>query len=254
MNDGLAAWMATPTWDESRRYLDAHARELLTEASETAMAGLVDANPGDQALVLHLELLRAARTGGVDAPYEALAAAARQHRMAERLVTWVGTQTWEDARAYVDAHAAELLTDEAEAGLAQLAADNPEQPDVLVHRGLLVLCRIDGVEKAYGLLDDLARLRRLAASPHARDDPLRAVALARLLAGLLAEEASAQVTLAVAAARVEERTEAEQAVLRCGRLAASYDERRSLADQLRDHADREPDLAPGLFHLQALLG
>lgn len=242
MNETLAGWMATTTWDQSRRYLEAHAGALLTDAAEAALADLVDANPHEQVLVVHLELLRAARVSGVDAPYETLATAARQHALAERLVTWVGTQTWEDARTFLDSHAGELLTDEAEAGLARLAADHPEQPDVLVHRGLLSLCRLDGVDKAYDLLDDIDRIRRLATSPHLRDEPLRAVAVGRLLAGLLPDDGSAQVALAVSALRVDERAEAEAATLRCRRLG-SVDEGRLAADQLRNQADLEPDLA-----------
>ncbi len=250
MNETLQTWIGTPTWDESESYLWAHAAVLLTDSTEAELAALADANPGAEVLALHLELLRAARAGGVEAPYRALAAAAREHALAERLVAWVGTQTWEEARAFVDEHGASLLTDEAEAGLARLAADNPDQPDVLVHRGLLALCRLDGVDKAYGLLDDLDRLRRLATSPNLRDEPVRLVALGRLLAGLFPDDAAAQVTLAVSALRVGSRAEAEQAVLRAARVAGGG----VVATQLSEVAEREPDLAPALFGLRALLG
>lgn len=250
MTDVLNGWIGTATWEESRSYLQAHGAVLLTDSTEAALAGLVGANPGAEVLALHLELLRAARARGVDAPYEALATAARQHALAERLFAWVGTQSWEEARSFLDEHAALLLTDEAEARMAQLALDNPEQPDVLVHQGLLALCRLDGADKAFALLDDLDRLRRLATSPHLRDKPLRLVALGRLLAGLFPEDAAAQVTLAVSALRVDERAEAEQAVVRAQAVGGGA----TVAAQLSDVADLEPDLAPGLFHLRSLLG
>jgi hypothetical protein len=250
VNQTLHGWIGTPTWDESRAYLSAHAGVLLTDSIEAELAALVATDPSAGVLALHLELLRAARAGGVEAPYRALAAAAREHALAELLVAWVGTQTWEEAHAFVDEHEASLLTHEAEAGLARLAADNPDQPDVLVHQGLLTLCRLDGVDKAYGLLDDLDRLRRLATSPKLRDEPVRLVALGRLLAGLFPDDASAQVTMAISALRVDSRVEAEQAVLRAARVSGGG----VVASQLSEVAEREPDLAPALFGLRALLG
>src|SRR5204863_8442463 len=110
-----------------------------------------------------------------------------------------------------DHHAGMLLTDDADSVIAGLPVDNPDQPDLLAHRGLLALCRVDGPDKAYELLEDPERLHRLITSPAAQDDEDRALPRARLLAGLYPETAEAQFQLALAAIRAGEREEAERA-------------------------------------------
>ncbi|MEA2842459.1 MAG: hypothetical protein QOJ69_130, partial [Actinomycetota bacterium] len=125
----LVDWVTTENWDESRAFLADHADHLLTDEADAALIRLIDDSPDEQVLQLHLELLRAARTGGIDAAYAALLESVNRHALAELIVAWVGTQSWEDARAYFDQHQDALLTDEAEVVSNVLAADNPEQPD-----------------------------------------------------------------------------------------------------------------------------
>ncbi len=175
----LVEWVTTGTWDESRAFLTDHADELLTEPAEAALVQLVADNPDEQVLQLHLELLTAARAGGIEAAYGALLESVNRHALAELIVAWVGTQSWEEARAFFDEHEDALSTDEGEVVAAVLAADNPDQPDLLVHRGLLTLCRVDGADKAFELLLDPERLRTLVTGPGGRNDPAWALPRAR---------------------------------------------------------------------------
>lgn len=244
-------WVTTATWPESRAYLEQHAEVLLTDQAEAALQRLVESNPGQQVLVLHVEILRAAR-GDVDAAYQVLAESVRRHAMAEGLVAWVSTQSWEEARDFFDRHAGDLLTDEAESVLAELALDNPDQPDLLVHQGLLSLCRIDAPDKAFALLSDPERLQGLVESPAGAGDPVRARPRAQLLAGLYPEAPEPRFSLALAALRAGERDEAERAIAYCAAMLEPSD-RAELAARLRALADTEPDLAPGLDMLQIYL-
>lgn len=143
------------------------------------------------------------------------------------------------------------MTDEAEEVMAMLAAEHPEQPDLLAHRGLLALCRIDGPDKAYDLLVDPDRLRRLVASPAAADDLARALPRARLLAGSYPEEAEPSFHHAVTALRAGELQEAGAAIGRC-RAVAGTEERAQVAGRLQELMQAEPDLAPALYALLTL--
>ncbi len=91
------------------------------------------------------------------------------------------------------------MTEEAEAVLAVLVVDNPAQPDLLAHQGLLTLCRIDGPDRAFGLVADPERLRVLTMTIAGQRDRHRGVPRGRLLSGLFPEDGEAHFSLAVAA-------------------------------------------------------
>ncbi|MDP9074165.1 MAG: hypothetical protein M3N98_08330 [Actinomycetota bacterium] len=248
----LVEWVTTSTWTDSRAFLVEHADALLTPSAEAALQQLIDDNPDHQVLVLHQWILQGARSDGIDAAYVALDMSIRFRALAEGLVAWVTTQSWDDARAFFDQHAHDLLTDEAEAVLAQLAVDNPGQPDLLAHQGLLALCRVDGADKAYLLLQDPDRLRGLVMSPAGQKDPARALPRARMLAGLFPEDPEAVLGLALAAMREGDRDTMERAIGVCHAIATAQ-QRRAFAQRLSELAEAEPDLAPVLFMLQGIL-
>ena len=248
----LVDWITTENWEESRAFLADHADHLFTDEADAALLRLIDDNPDEQVLQLHLELLRAARGGGIDAAYQALLESSNRHALAELIVAWVGTQSWEEARAYFEQHQDALLTDDAEVVSAVLAADNPDQPDLLVHRGLLTLCQVDGPEKAFELLLDPERLRNLVTGPSGKSDPAWALPRARVLAGLFPEEPEAQLLLMLASLRAEDRDEAARAVANCAAVLGPT-RMPALAQRLREMADAEPDLAAPLAWLRSLV-
>jgi hypothetical protein len=67
--DRLVEWVRTPDWDASERYLQQHAAELLTDAGESALAQLQQANPDNDDIPLHQNLLRHCRADGIAAAY-----------------------------------------------------------------------------------------------------------------------------------------------------------------------------------------
>jgi hypothetical protein len=248
----VVAWVTSDNWGESRKFLTEHRDELLTESAEITIQQLVDGNPDQEVLGLHQELLEAARVGGIDTAFDAIDESIRRFALAERLVAWVSTQSWDEARAFFDENAEIIATDEAESVLDELVDDNPGQPDLLAHQGLLTLIRLDGPDQAFSLLDEPEKLGDFVISAANREDSLRAIPRARLLAGLYAENLGAQLALATTALALGERNEALRAIARCAESLPQH-ERAELAKQLENLADTQPDLASGLVMLRDLL-
>ncbi|MBX3001309.1 MAG: hypothetical protein KF893_22500, partial [Caldilineaceae bacterium] len=65
----LVEWIRTPDWNASEHYLEQHADELLTDAGESALALLQEANPGNNDIAMHIALLRHCRAEGIAAAY-----------------------------------------------------------------------------------------------------------------------------------------------------------------------------------------
>jgi len=248
----LVDWVGTKTWDESRDFLTEHAASLLVDEAEAALQQLIEDNPTEQVLPVHLAILQSARDGGIDEAYQALEESLQFRALAELLVSWAGTQSWDDARAFFEQHIDDLMTDEAEAVLALLVIDNPAQPDLLAHQGLLTLSRVDGPDRAYGLVADPERLRALTMSIAGQRDRHRGVPRSRLLSGLYPDDGEAQFSLAMAALWADDRDEAGRAIGRCAAVASPA-ERAGFAQRLAEMADTEPDLAPALAMLRGAL-
>jgi hypothetical protein len=248
----VVAWITAPNWGESRIYLTEHSDELLTESAQTTIEQLIDANPDQEVLGLHHELLEAARVGGIDTAYDAIDESIRRFVLAERLVQWVSTSSWDEARAFYDAEAEIFATDEAESVLDELVDDNPGQPDLLAHQGLLTMIRLDGPDQAFTLLTEPEELGDFVISAANREDPVRAIPRARLLAGLFPDNIGAQLALATTALALDEKVEAQRAIARCA-ASLSVEARGELATALAGLADSQPDMAPGLMMLRDLL-
>lgn len=249
----VLAWVTCENWGDSRKYLAEHADALLTEEGEGALMQLIENNPELEVLPLHGELLDAARVGGIDAAYDAIDESIRRFALAERLVAWVSTQSWDEARAFFDEHADDFTTDEAESVLDELVDDNPGQPDLLAHQGLLALIRIDGPDAAFTVFEDPEALGDFVTSSANQADPTRAIPRARLLAGLYPDNVGAQMALATTALVLGDRNEALRAISRSAQSLPAAD-REMLAHALSALADTQPDLAPGLTMLRDQLG
>jgi hypothetical protein len=248
----VVAWVTSDNWGDSRKFLTEHADELLTEAGGITIQQLMEGNPDQEVLGLHQELLEAARVGGIDAAYDAIDESIRRFALAERLVAWVSTQSWEEARALFDDNEREFATDEAESVLDELVDDNPGQPDLLAHQGLLALIRLDGADFAFSLLDEPEALGDLVTSSANRADPARAIPRARLLAGLYPDNLGAQLALATTALILGDRNESLRAIARCAESLPKA-QQAELAAQLSQLADAQPELAAGLLMLREVL-
>ena len=69
--------------------------------------------------------------------------------LADLLIAWIKTPDWRASEAYLQEHAADLLTGEAEAVLEQLRQGNPDADVIPQHQTLLRRCRAVGIEAAY---------------------------------------------------------------------------------------------------------
>lgn len=248
----VISWVTAENWGQSRLFLTDHAGDLLTDHAATTMQLLIAANPSQQVLGLHQELLEAARVGGIDVAYAAIDESIRHFALAERLVAWVSTQSWPEARQFFDEQAAEFATDEAESVLDELVDDNRGQPDLLAHQGLLTLIRLDGPDEAFSILEAPDQLGDLVTSAANRDDPARAIPRARLLAGLYPDNLGAQLALATTALALGERNEALRAIARCAD-SVPKEQQAELGRQLATLAEARPDMAADLMVLQGLL-
>jgi len=248
----VISWVTVDNWGESRRFLTEHADALLSDPGEMTIQQLVEGNPDQEVLGLHQELLEAARVGGIDTAYEAIDESIRRFALAERLVAWVSTQSWDEARAFFDENVELIATDEAESVLDELVDDNPGQPDLLAHQGLLTLIRLDGADAAFALLSDPEGFGDFVITSANREDPLRALPRARLLAGLFPDNIGAQMCLATTALALSDRNEALRAIARCAESLPKQ-QRAELAEALGNLAGSQPELAAGLMMLQDLL-
>ncbi|GIV79181.1 MAG: hypothetical protein KatS3mg050_3575 [Litorilinea sp.] len=69
--------------------------------------------------------------------------------LADRLVAWIQTPDWQASEEYLQQHAAELLTDEAEAELERLRQINPGVDVIPQHQALLRRAREVGIKQAF---------------------------------------------------------------------------------------------------------
>ncbi len=83
--------------------------------------------------------------------------------LADRLIAWIQTPDWGASEEYLHRHAAELLTDEAEAVLEGLRQANPESNALPQHQLLLRRCRQVGIQAAYREFHQGAALAALLA-------------------------------------------------------------------------------------------
>ena len=227
-------WVDMKSWEESFDFLADHISTLLTDEAEAAIEHLIDANPGRTALDLHLDILRGTRATGVDAVRgEFFAWLAAQGQLA-RLQQWINTPGGSASADYLNEHADELLTGQAESLLASLV---PDQPHLLGYLGLLSLARAIGVEDTHHVLvDRTARDTATAAEPPAHQLPL-----ARLAAGVDPGSAEPQFAYALAALETGAETESVWAMTRCRDACATW-ERPAFTSRLDDFAQAHPEL------------
>lgn len=244
----LTQWIDTATWPDSQAFLTAHADALLSDQAEGALEHLIDEFPGESTRPLHLRLLQDARRDGVDPAYLAMHTTRRGEMLTDLLITWVDTNTWQQSRQFLDEYGDELLTDDAETLLHTLFDANPDHPDRLTHLGLLALCRLHGLEQAYGLLSQAGAAPTQPPPASPRDW----LALVRLRAGLNPDDSDSLYEHAVVALMSEMPAEAEQAIARFAQNTPTWD-RPSYARHLHELAVLHPQLTEGLARLRAAL-
>ena len=131
----LVAWIQTPDWEASQAFLREHTAELLSDAGAAALDLLQLANPGNEQIATHRQLLRFAREHGIDAAYEQLQrelAAARQMQdspLLQAITEFVNAESEDVARSVLESRSDLLLTADARSPLAQLVEAARQQGD-----------------------------------------------------------------------------------------------------------------------------
>jgi hypothetical protein len=170
----ILAWINMPDWQASCDYLHPHATMLLSDAVPPVFDELELETPDHPSLQQHRTLLGAAQQHGIDVAYRALL-------VGEIVDAWSNTDTWTASRAFLDAHYADLASDEAMAILADWATD--DQSAASMHHALLTLVRLDQADRAYDAIQDAAQLQAELAAARGDADPTRLIAYATIGVG-----------------------------------------------------------------------
>lgn len=199
--DRVTEWVGLWVPADSEAYLEDHADLLLTDEAEAALEHLIDANPGTGLLQSRLEILRAARSDGIGHAFAALTRLVVLREKVEVLEAWLRGGSWQEARDFAVAHAADLVHPVTLTYFDEFCAEHPETLSFRLHRGVLHFAaeapdHAAGFLDAYELGTDAGRLR---AALNASDPPPSGrtrLALARMYSGQHAGEPEAHFLLA----------------------------------------------------------
>ncbi|MER6200505.1 ATP-binding protein [Streptomyces sp. NPDC001586] len=138
-------WVASADWATARAVWEEYAVLLSTPHAGLALEELALA---DGTAGLYLAVAREAARSGA-------AAAFGPYLVRERLEHWMALPTWEESRAYLTAHAADLARARTPGSVGAPGASDPER----VHQALLVLAAATGISAAYACVADPDALR-----------------------------------------------------------------------------------------------
>ena len=144
---------------------------LLSDAVQLVFDELELETPDNPVLQQRRTLLGAVQQRGIDLAYRTLL-------IREVVETWINTDTWAASRAFLDAHHADLASDEVMAILADRAADS--QSAAIMHHALLTLVRLGQADCAYDAITDVAQLQAELATARGDADPTRLIAYATM--------------------------------------------------------------------------
>ncbi|MEU9087588.1 AAA family ATPase [Streptomyces sp. NPDC048357] len=143
--DLAGGWVASADWATARVVWEEYAALLSTPHAGLALEELALA---DGTAGLYLAVAREAARSGA-------AAAFGSHLVRERLEHWMALPTWEESRAYLTAHAADLARARTPGSVGAPGASDSER----VHQALLVLAADTGISGAYACVADPDALR-----------------------------------------------------------------------------------------------
>ena len=262
LTDTILAWIDTADWPVSKAYLEDNTATLLTDEAEATLEHLIDINPAAETLDDHLGLVKAARAHGVDAAYAAHEDQILTRHLTQTLGQWLETGTWPASRAFATAHGDELLHPTTMAILDDLGVQDPADPMIRLHRGLLAYAATAGFDAAYDLRPDTTRHRQMLTDQ--MTPASTRLALARLHSGQADDDPKAHFELAMAtllalldqAAILDQAAplprEAAAALADCASNAAPY-EQRDFTRRLAQLGTEHPQLAQLTAGLQHIL-
>ncbi|MGE3540142.1 MAG: hypothetical protein AB7N91_22230 [Candidatus Tectimicrobiota bacterium] len=141
----LAAFVDAPDDERALAYLQSQRQTLLTQAALEALTPLLEAEarPERRARIQARQAMLQAAIAFHDGFWKT------QADLGDLLVTWVQTPDWDASEAYLQAHAAALLTDQGELALRFLCETQPNMTTLAEHLSLLQRCRAIGLAAAY---------------------------------------------------------------------------------------------------------
>ena len=267
--ESVAAWINSADLDASRAYLHENSSSLLTDEADAVIEHLIDINPAAIRPPEYLQLLRAARTRGVDDAFAASRERLLAPHFAHILNEWLSAPTWTASRAFAVDHSDELLNPITAALLDGLSRQHPASSELQLFGALLGYAAGVGFDAVYDLLADPARQAAMLSDPatdiadrlalaqmrrgQAADDPEAhfqyAVETLRAIAAVLG---TADATLPVGDITAALTGEAAAAVADCAANAAPW-EQRDFGRRLAELADEHPQLAPQITELRDIL-
>lgn len=173
----INAWLQTNSWQESHDYLRLHKSEMLSDPALAAMDKLITTDPDNPVLLEHRQILQDGQRHGIVRAYanraerEAATAvpADIEQALTPKLLDWLQQQTLADSETYLQAHAADLLTDHGEAVLRQMVFANAGNPTVRDHYRRLQQARQQGVTPIYAAIRRQRFQQTLAELPERGD-------------------------------------------------------------------------------------
>jgi tetratricopeptide (TPR) repeat protein len=145
--DVLDKWTDIPTWEETRDYAFANAERFVHDAGYVMLEHMQANNPANKLIGQHLKPLLDSIEYGIDTAFISLKGP--KYDVSDILIAWMRTPDWEQSQEYLRGQLAEILTDEAEARLAEIAKASQHNFVVRQYVKLLKSCREIGYRTAY---------------------------------------------------------------------------------------------------------
>jgi hypothetical protein len=238
----VSDWLATPTWHESLAFAEQHADELLDASSNEVLDEVALSAP--EVAAEHHALLESARLDGFSTAYQ-------PYILIEAIRAWMDTGTWEDSRAYLDAHPDLLAGPDALNALYDLEPS----PATTTHAALLNLIASTGTDTAYQCLTDRKILAAQLQHALTIADPRVLESVAVLEAFVHDDQLAAAVHVAAAAVLAGAQTDDADNLARMAETADPADRNRlaaELTELLTGHPEHAGRLAPLLRELLAV--
>jgi tetratricopeptide (TPR) repeat protein len=200
------AWLATPTWRDSRDFVADNANVLFSDAARAALHEIGLLIGDDRQTNRHLELLDRCTTDEADTAYAPLL-------IAETTSEWLKIDDVEQSRQFLESNADQLLTPNA---IAEVGRRNDP-----VRHAVLTLAAAGDTDLAFRLLlcpDDIAEALEQARRTNAGEKLAAIAQIARAYADTDEQSASAALHLAIALAIASHEDESIEIIKRMRRI------------------------------------
>jgi hypothetical protein len=214
-------WARLTSVESARSFLEAHDKELLTDAAEAALEHMIEERPGEKELAHRRAVLAMVRDEGIETVFARLAVEEARADRAVLFASWASRPSSDEALRFLEENSEHLLEPAFEEMLVQAGVDHPEDIAPFRYVGVIGLARSDGPRAAFEALEDPPTLTYEESV--GADRGSRLLALARLRAGVRSGDPDDQLRHAIAAAVSGLDREAEVALAHCRGASSSWE-------------------------------